>query len=66
MADGRLADGSRVNVVIPPLSVDGPAVSIRRFARRSAPIPDELVAPRHASTPSCATCCGGGGGRAAT
>jgi pilus assembly protein CpaF len=31
MADGRLADGSRVNVVIPPLAVDGPALSIRRF-----------------------------------
>ena len=32
MADGRLADGSRVNVVIPPLAVDSPVVSIRRFA----------------------------------
>jgi pilus assembly protein CpaF len=31
MADGRLVDGSRVNVVIPPLAVDGPALSIRRF-----------------------------------
>ena len=31
MADGRLADGSRVNVVVPPLAVDGPALSIRRF-----------------------------------
>ena len=34
MADARLADGSRVNVVIPPLSVDGPALSIRRFGAR--------------------------------
>ncbi len=32
MADGRLPDGSRVNAVIPPLAVDGPALSIRRFA----------------------------------
>jgi pilus assembly protein CpaF len=32
MVDARLADGSRVNVVIPPLAVEGPAVSIRRFA----------------------------------
>lgn len=32
MVDARLADGSRVNVVIPPLSLDGPMVSIRRFA----------------------------------
>jgi pilus assembly protein CpaF len=43
MADGRLPDGSRVNVVIPPLAVDGPAVSIRRFAG-IRPDPDELVA----------------------
>jgi pilus assembly protein CpaF len=42
MADGRLADGSRVNAVIPPLAVDGPALSIRRFGRRR-PGPDELV-----------------------
>jgi pilus assembly protein CpaF len=31
MVDARLPDGSRVNVIIPPLAVDGPAVSIRRF-----------------------------------
>ena len=43
MADGRLPDGSRVNVVIPPLSVDGPAMSIRRFTG-IRPDPDELVA----------------------
>jgi pilus assembly protein CpaF len=43
MADARLADGSRVNVVIPPLSVDGPALSIRRFTA-ARPDPDELVA----------------------
>ncbi len=32
MVDARLEDGSRVHVVIPPLSVDGPAMSIRRFS----------------------------------
>src|SRR5439155_26509586 len=42
MVDARLADGSRVNVVIPPLAVDGPALSIRRFAA-ARPGPDELV-----------------------
>ena len=42
MADARLADGSRVHVVIPPLSVDGPALSIRRFAAER-PGPGELV-----------------------
>jgi pilus assembly protein CpaF len=43
MVDARLGDGSRVNVVIPPLAVDGPTVSIRRFAS-IRPDPDELVA----------------------
>jgi pilus assembly protein CpaF len=43
MADARLADGSRVNVVIPPLAVDGPAIAIRRFAAER-PGPERLVA----------------------
>ncbi len=42
MADARLADGSRVNVVIPPLAVDGPALSVRRFTA-VRPDPQELV-----------------------
>jgi pilus assembly protein CpaF len=42
MVDARLADGSRVNVVIPPLAVDGPAVSIRRFGAER-PDPARLV-----------------------
>lgn len=42
MVDARLADGSRVNVVIPPLAIDGPALSIRRFGARR-PGPEELV-----------------------
>jgi len=33
MWDARLPDGSRVNAIIPPLAVDGPCVSIRRFGR---------------------------------
>ncbi|MQX52983.1 CpaF family protein [Alcanivorax sediminis] len=32
MVDARLADGSRVNAIIPPLAVDGPLLSIRKFA----------------------------------
>ena len=36
MVDARLADGSRVNAIIPPLAVDGPLVSIRKFS--STPI----------------------------
>ena len=34
LVDARLPDGSRVNVVIPPLAVDGPALTIRRFRAR--------------------------------
>jgi pilus assembly protein CpaF len=43
LVDARLPDGSRVNVVIPPLALDGPALTIRRFRRRGLS-PDELVA----------------------
>ena len=42
LCDARLPDGSRVNVVIPPLALDGPALTIRRFRRR-AMTPAELV-----------------------
>src|SRR5947208_11410513 len=43
LVDARLPDGSRVNVVIPPLALDGAALTIRRFRRRGMS-PDELVA----------------------
>jgi len=33
MVDARLTDGSRVNAIIPPLAIDGPCLSIRRFGR---------------------------------
>ncbi len=55
MVDARLADGSRVNVVIPPLAVDGPALSIRRFTGRP-PRPRRAGRLGHARPPSCATC----------
>jgi pilus assembly protein CpaF len=42
LCDARLPDGSRVNVVIPPLALDGPALTIRRFRRRVLG-PDDLV-----------------------
>lgn len=35
MVDARLADGSRVNIMVPPLALDGPYLSIRKFARRA-------------------------------
>ena len=42
MVDARLADGSRVNAIIPPLAVDGPLVSIRKFARVPIGMPQLL------------------------
>jgi len=52
MVDARLADGSRVNVVIPPLAVDGPAISIRRFGA-SRPQARELVERGSLSAAQC-------------
>ncbi len=43
MVDARLSDGSRVNAIIAPLSVDGPCLSIRKFAREPLRM-DDLVA----------------------
>ena len=42
MVDARLPDGSRVNAIIPPLAVDGPVLSIRRFGRNPLTIDDLL------------------------
>jgi len=42
--DARLADGSRVNVVVPPISIDGPCVTIRRFGDRRFTLTD-MAAP---------------------
>jgi pilus assembly protein CpaF len=35
LCDARLADGSRVNVIVPPLAIDGPSISIRKFSKKS-------------------------------
>jgi pilus assembly protein CpaF len=50
MVDARLADGSRVNVIIPPLAIDGPHLSIRRFGH--TPITEEnLLASQTLTAP---------------
>lgn len=41
--DARLADGSRVNAIIPPLAIDGPALSIRRFGLEALKINDLIA-----------------------
>ena len=48
MVDARLPDGSRVNVIIPPLALDGPAMSIRRFGGR--PLLAQDLIQNHALT----------------
>jgi pilus assembly protein CpaF len=45
MVDARLSDGSRVNAIIPPLAVDGPLLSIRRFSQDKL-MPNDLVERR--------------------
>ena len=50
MVDARLADGSRVNVVIPPLAVDGPHMSIRRFGH--IPITEDDLLANQTLTPA--------------
>jgi pilus assembly protein CpaF len=49
MVDARLADGSRVNAIIPPLALDGPAMSIRRFGSKPLQLEDLI---RHGAFPS--------------
>ncbi len=43
MVDARLKDGSRVNAIIPPLSIDGPSLSIRRFLADKMTLDDLVV-----------------------
>ncbi|MES2391908.1 MAG: CpaF family protein [Acidobacteriota bacterium] len=50
MVDARLLDGSRVNIIIPPLAIDGPLISIRRFG--SKPLTAEDLVRHRALTPS--------------
>src|ERR1700722_4326120 len=50
MVDARLADGSRVNAIIPPLAVDGPCLSIRRFGRD--PLTSEDLIANKSLTPA--------------
>ncbi|MGB6131210.1 MAG: CpaF family protein [Acidobacteriaceae bacterium] len=49
MVDARLKDGSRVNAIIPPLAIDGPILSIRRFG--SSPLTSERLVQNRALTP---------------
>src|SRR5438477_12578677 len=49
MVDARLADGSRVNAIIPPLAIDGPHLSIRRFGH--VPVSEDNLLTNQTLTP---------------
>jgi len=71
LADARLPDGSRVHVVVPPLAVDGPCITIRRFGARAVPLQafaSELVVAllRHAVTERRQIIVSGGAGAGKT
>lgn len=55
IADARLPDGSRVNVVVPPLAIDGPCLTIRRFGARAIELA-ELCPPTVAELLTWAVC----------
>ncbi len=51
LVDARLADGSRVNIIIPPLAIDGPSISIRKFAKQKITL-DTMERQGNLSTPA--------------
>jgi pilus assembly protein CpaF len=53
LVDARLPDGSRVNIIIPPLAIDGPTLSIRKFSKRAIDL-DRMAAQGNCS-PAMAT-----------
>jgi len=53
LVDARLADGSRVNIIIPPLAIDGPSISIRKFAKQKITL--DVMERQGNLSPSAAT-----------
>ncbi|HEV7372384.1 CpaF family protein [Arenibaculum sp.] len=53
LADARLPDGSRVNIIIPPLAIDGPTISIRKFSKKKITI--EVMERQNNLSPQMAT-----------
>ena len=52
MVDARLKDGSRVNIIIPPLAIDGPSISIRKFAKKGITL-DKMASQSNISSEMC-------------
>jgi pilus assembly protein CpaF len=53
LCDARLQDGSRVNIIIPPLAIDGPSISIRKFGKKNITL-DTMAGTKNIS-PAMAT-----------
>ena len=53
LVDARLQDGSRVNIIIPPLAIDGPCISIRKFSKKSITL--DIMARQQNISPPMAT-----------
>ena len=53
LVDARLMDGSRVNIIIPPLAIDGPSISIRKFSKKKITL-DVMVKQQNLSPPMAA------------
>jgi pilus assembly protein CpaF len=53
LVDARLADGSRVNIIIPPLAIDGPSISIRKFSKKTIDL--DVMARQGNISPEMAT-----------
>lgn len=52
LVDARLLDGSRVNIIIPPLAIDGPSISIRKFSKKSITL--DIMATQRNMSPAMA------------
>jgi pilus assembly protein CpaF len=53
LCDARLEDGSRVNIIIPPLAIDGPSISIRKFAKKKISL--DIMIEQNNVSPEMAT-----------
>ena len=53
LVDARLKDGSRVNIIIPPLAIDGPTISIRKFSKKEITL--DVMARQDNISPDMAT-----------
>jgi pilus assembly protein CpaF len=53
LCDARLLDGSRVNIIVPPLAIDGPSISIRKFSKKNITL--DIMARQGNISPHMAT-----------